>query len=172
MNHPPTGAAAMPRHALSPRDVMTEVELIWIEKRLEHWIRFGRVATDHIVTRKTRVVSFRPDAVFAFVRWSANDYGTVHSRIDILRATRPKEAYTTVPFVRPGGELCLSIQGWAKVRAVLDAIDAVEVAGVDPCDAAPNHWRHVHNRLSIGERPRPYTADRHAAWLKRKAIES
>ncbi|EQB11351.1 DUF2840 domain-containing protein [Sphingobium lactosutens] len=172
MNHPPTGAAAMPRHTPSPRDAMTDVELIWIEKRLEHWIRFGRVAAERIMTRKTRVVSFRPDAVFAFARWVANDYGTVHSRIDILRAVRSGEAYTTVPFVRPGGELYLSIQGWAKVRAVLAAIDAVEAVGVDPCDAAPDHWRHVHNRLSIGERPRPYTAERHAAWLKRKAIES
>lgn len=172
MNHPPTGAAAMPRHAPSQRDATTDVELIWIEKRLEHWIRFGRVAAERIMTRKTRVVSFRPDAVFAFVRWAANDYGTVHSRIDILRAARQGEGYTTVPFVRPGGELYLSIQGWAKVRAVLAAIDAVEAAGVDPCDAAPDHWRHVHNRLSIGARPRIYTAERHAAWLKRKAIES
>ena len=172
MNHPPTGAAATPHHAPSPRDAMTDVELNWIEKRLEHWVRFGRVAAERIMTRKTRVVSFRPDAVFAFVRWAANDYGTVHSRIDILRVTRTGEAYTTVPFVRPGGELYLSIQGWAKVRAVLAAIDVVEAAGVDPCDAAPDHWRHVHNRLSAGERPRPYTAERHAAWLKRKAIES
>lgn len=172
MNHPPTGAAAMPRSASSPPDALIDVELIWVEKRLEHWIRFGRVAADRIVTRKTRVVSFRPDAVFAFVRWAANDYGTVHSRIDIMRVARPGEAYTTAPFVRPGGELLLSIQGWAKVRAVLAAIDAVEGAGIDPCDAAPDHWRHVHNRLSVGERPRPYTVERHAAWLKRKAIES
>ena len=172
MTHPPTGMAASLRSASSPRDALTDVELIWIEKRLEHWIRFGRVAAERVISRKTRVVSFRPDAVFAFVRWAANDYGTVHSRIDILRVARPGEAYTTVPFVRPGGELYLSIQGWAKVRAVLAAIDAVETVGIDPCDAAPDHWRHVHNRLSVGERPRPYTAERHAAWLKRKAIEA
>ena len=55
-------------------------------------------------------------------------------------------------------------------RCVLAAIDAVDAAGVDPCDAAPDHWRHVHNRLSAGQPPRPYTAERHAAWLKRKAI--
>jgi hypothetical protein len=163
----PVGADA----ALPPRDGATEVELIWIEKRLEHWIRFGRVAAERIVSRKTRVVSFRPNAVFALVRWASNDYGTVHSRIDILRAIRAGEAYTTAPFVRPGGELYLSIQGWTKVRAVLAAIDAIEQAGVDPCEAAPDHWRHVHNRLSAGQPPRLYTAERHAAWLKRKAIE-
>lgn len=86
-------------------------------------------------------------------------------------AVGPCEAYTTAPFVRPGGELYLSIQRWTRVRAVLAAIDVVERAGVDPCEAAPDHWRHVHNRLSAGDWPRLYTAERHAAWLKRKAIE-
>ncbi|WP_298193123.1 DUF2840 domain-containing protein [Novosphingobium sp.] len=152
------------------REPRTEIELIWIEKRLEHWIRFGRIASERILTRKTRVVAFRPDAVIAFVRWSANDYGTVHSRIDILRAVRSREPYTTVPFVRPGGELLLSIQGWPRVRSVIEAIDQVESVGLDPCDIAPDHWRHVHNRLSAGEAFRAYTAERHQAWLKRKAL--
>ena len=163
----PTGSS--PRGAVA-RKAHTEVELIWIEKRLEHWIRFGRIASERIVTRKVRVFSFLPDAVFAFIRWSANGYGTVHSRIDILRAIRPGEAYTTVPFVRPGGELLLSLSGWPKVRAVLDAIDAIEAAGLDPCDVAPDHWRHVHNRLSAGEPARSYTPERHHAWLKRRAL--
>src|SRR5690606_41906251 len=71
----------------------TEVELTWIEKRLEHWIRFGRITQDRILTRKTRVVSFRPGAVFAFVRWTANDYGTISSRIDVVRTVAPDEPY-------------------------------------------------------------------------------
>lgn len=158
--------------ARSCRDgsISTQVELTWIEKRLQHWIRFGRIAAERIVTRRTRVFSFRPDAVLALVRWSANDYGTVHSRIDILRTVQAGEAYSTVPFVRPGGELLLSISGWPKVRTVLEAIDAIEAAGLDPCDVAPDHWRHVHNRLSAGEPPRSYTPERHHAWLKRKAL--
>ena len=112
MTHPPPGERA-PTGAVPPLpSCRTEIELIWIEKRLEHWIRFGRIAAERIVSRKTRIVSFRPDAMIAFVRWSANDYGTIHSRIDILRAVRTGEPYTTAPFVRPGGELLLSIQGW------------------------------------------------------------
>ena len=152
------------------RAALTEVELIWIEKRLEHWLRFGRIAAERILTRKTRVVSFRPGAVFAFVLWSSNDYGTVHSRIDILRAVGPGEPCSTAPFVRPGGEIYLSLKGWPKVSAVLAAIDAIEAVGVDPCDAAPDHWRHLHNRLIAGVPARAYTAERHAAWLKRKAL--
>lgn len=165
---PAPPASSMPN--AGKRNTRTEVELIWLEGRIEHWIRFGRVAGEQILSRRTRHFFFRPDAIFAFVRWMANDYGTVFSRIDILRAVRAGEAYTTVPFVRPGGELLLSITGWPRVQKVLEAVDAVEEAGLDPCDAAPDHWRHVHNRLTAGERPRPYTMERHQAWLKRKAL--
>ncbi|WP_163981027.1 DUF2840 domain-containing protein, partial [Raoultella ornithinolytica] len=78
--------------------------------------------------------------IFAFVRWAANDYGTVSSRIDIVRAVGAGEAFTTLPFVRPGGDILLKIEGWPKVSQVLAAIDATEAARVDPCDAAPDHW--------------------------------
>ena len=149
---------------------LTEVELTWIEKRYEQWLRFGRVAGERIISRRTRVVSLRAGAVFAFVRWAANDYGTVHSRIDIVQAVEHGASHTTVPFVRPGGDLLLSITGWPKIEKVLRAIDAVEAAGVDPCDASPDHWRHVGARIAIGAPPRPYGRERHEAWLKRKAL--
>ena len=153
------------------RDTLTHVELTWIEKKLEHWIRFGRIAEDRILTRRTRVVGFRPGAVFAFVRWAANDYGTIVSRIDVVRAVASREPYSTLPFVRPGGDILLKMEGWPKVQQALAAIDAVESAGVDPCDAAADHWRHVHNRVAAGHQPRPYTMERHRAWLKRREIE-
>jgi len=166
---PRVGGGPMPS-ADSP-DALTHVELTWVEKRIEYWIRFGREAGERIIDRRRRVVAFRPDAVFAFVRWAANDFGTVISRIDIVRAVDPGAAYQTLPFVRPGGEILLKVEGWPKVEKVLRHIDAVEAAGVDPCDAAPDHWRHVAHRMSAGQEPRPYTRERHQAWLKRWEIE-
>ena len=160
----------LPPGALQPRDIGTYVEIIWIEQRLEHWIRFGRIASEEVLTRRTRVLGFRVQSLFALVRWSASDFGTIHSRIDILRVVKPGEAYTTVPFVRPGGELLLSIQRWSRVARVLEAIDVIEADGIDPCEVAPDHWRHLHNRLSAGETPRGYSRERHEAWLKRKAL--
>jgi hypothetical protein len=115
-------------------------------------------------------VSFAPNAIFAVVRWAGNAYGTVSSEIDIVRAVVPGERCTTAPFMRPGGEIFLSIKSWPTVERVLQAIDAVEALGIDPADAAPDHWRHVHNRLTVGERPRSYTLTRHRAWLKRRRI--
>lgn len=151
---------------------LTQVELLWLKKRIENWIRFGRIVEETRLDRSRRVVSFAPNCLFAFVRWASNDYGTVVSRIDILRAVRPGERYSTVPYVRPGGEILLRLNGWPKVEKVLQFIDAVEALGINPADAAPDYWRHVHNRLSVNEEPRRYTRSRHQAWLHRQRVAS
>ena len=151
-------------------DGLSYVDLIWIEKRVQRWIRFGSVASEQIIDRHRSIVAFAPGDVFAFVRWASNDFGTVVSRIDILCALRPGEACSTVGFVRPGGESLLQICGWEKAERVLRAIDAIEALGVDPADVAPDHWRHIHNRLTAGAVPHAYARDRHAAWLKRQRI--
>lgn len=149
---------------------LTQVELLWLKGRVENWIRFGRVVAEQRLDRSRRVVSFAPDSVFAFVRWVSNDYGTIVSRVDILRAVNAGERYSTVPYVRPGGESLLRLNGWPKVEKALQFVDQVEALGIDPADAAPEYWRHVHNRLSVNERPRPYTRARHEAWLRRKRV--
>jgi hypothetical protein len=151
---------------------LTHVELTWREKRVEHWIRFGNIAAEKVLDRHRRIVSFAPGSIFAFVRWASNGYGTVISRVDIVRSVAPGEAFSTLPFVRPGGDILLRITGWPKVEQVLQAIDAMEAAGIDPVNAAPDHWRHVHNRLTAGEEPRQYTPARHSAWLLRQRTEA
>lgn len=148
----------------------TDVELLWLEGQIERWIRFGRLADERLIDRRRRVVSFAPGAVFALVRWQAGEFGTTLSRIAILRAVAPGEAFTTVPFVAPGAEILLNIASWPKVQAVLAAIDAVEAIGVKAEDAAPDHWRHVGARVAVGLAPRLYDRRRHCAWLLRRGL--
>jgi hypothetical protein len=147
---------------------LTRVELTWLEKRIEHWIKFGREVEQTILDHRRRVLSFAPGSVFAFVRWASNGFGTVVSRVDIVRAVLPGEPYQTLPFVRPGSEILLRISGWPNVERVLQEIDAVEALGIDAADAAPDHWRHVHNRLAAGEPARRYSPEHHRAWLLRR----
>ncbi|RRN63459.1 DUF2840 domain-containing protein [Caulobacter sp. 602-1] len=148
----------------------TQVELLWLEGQIERWIRFGRLSGERLIDRRRRIVGFAPGAVFAFVRWRSGDYGTVESRITIMRAVGPRAAFTTVPLVAPGAELLLDIAGWPKVQAVLAAIDTVELTGVRPEDAAPDHWRHVHSRILVGLAPRTYNRMRHRAWRLRQGM--
>jgi len=156
------------RAVIPARDDRTRVDLLWIEKKVERWVRFGRPIEDHILDRRRRRLGFAPDSVFAFVRWASNDFGTVVSRIDIVRAVRSGEPYQTVPGIDPGADSLLRVSGWPKVQRVFEAIDAVDALGIDPADVAPDHWRHVHNRLAARETPRPYTLARHDVWLARR----
>ena len=150
------------------QEPLTSVGLVFYRDRVEHWLRFGRDAGERILDRRRRLVFFAPGAVFAFVRWQANDFGTVLSRIDILRACGAGEPCATVPGVEPGGEILLRLSGWARVQGLLALIDAVEQAGVEAADVAPTYWQHVHNRFLCGEHPRPYGRDQHRAWLLRR----
>jgi hypothetical protein len=154
------------------QDTLTHIELIWHERQIEHWIRFGRDVAEKILDRRRRILSFAPDSIVAYVRWSSGDFGTIVSRIDILRTVRRGEAFSTVPYVRPGGEILLRVTGWPKVERVLQAIDAVEQIGIHAADACPDHWRHVHNRLAAGEVSRPYGREQHRAWMLRKGIDA
>ena len=161
-----------PMPSAPSHDDMTHVELTWIEKKIEYWIRFGREAHEQVLDRRRRVVSFRSDTIFAFVRWAANDYGTIISRIDIVRAVAPGEPHQTLPFVRPGGEILLKIEGWPKVEDVLHHVDAIEAIGIEAEAVSPEHWRHVHNRMAVGQQPRAYTVEQHRAFLLRRRAGS
>lgn len=166
---PPSGGHAAPADAPPS---LTLVELTWREKQIEFWIRFGRPCFQQIIDPHRRIVGFAPDTIFAFVRWTANDHGTIASRLDILRAVDAGEPHQTLPYVSPGGDILLKVEGWPRVARVLEAIDRIEASRIAPDDVPPDHWRHIHHRLAANEEPRNYTPLRHAAWLKRREVSS
>ncbi|TAJ79779.1 MAG: DUF2840 domain-containing protein [Sphingobium sp.] len=149
---------------------LTHVTLIWQEGRREDWLKFGKPVANRIIDRKQRIESYAAGQVFGLVRWTSNEYGTVRSTLDIVRAVAADEPRASVPQVDPGGDLLLSVHGWPKVAQVFRLIDAIEASGIDPCDVAPDHWRHIHNRLAASDVPRGYSPARHRAWLQRKAL--
>lgn len=149
---------------------LTHVTLVWQEGRREDWLKFGKPVANRIIDRKQRIESYAAGQVFGLVRWASNDYGTVRSTLAIVRAVGAGEPCTVVPQVDPGGDVLLSVHGWPKVAQVFRLIDAIEASGIDPCDVAPDHWLHIHNRLAARDVPRGYSPARHRAWLKRKAL--
>ena len=159
------GATAEP-----PPEAFTQVELIWIEKQTEHWIRFGRERRVQILDRRRRILVFPPGSVLALVRWAANEHGTVLSRLDILRTVDRDAPCQTVPTVTPGAEVLLHVDGWPKVERVLQLIDAIEALGIAPAAASPAYWRTLGNRLAARSPLPGYTAERHAAWLAGRSL--
>ncbi len=148
----------------------TQVDLTFIARQIEQWCPIGRAVEEVAKDAEHRTLFFAPGSVFALARWTTTAFGTVVARLDILRAAAPGQSYTTVPFVRPGAEALLRLDGWPKVEQALQAIELVRATGVDPADAAPDYWLHVGNRLAAEQHPRPYTRARHAVWKLRQRI--
>lgn len=166
----PPVAGSPSAHAGDPP--FTHVTLVWQHGVREDWLRFGKPVAERIIDRRTRVESYATGQVFALVRWASNAFGTIRSTLDIVRAVGNGEAYTRLPQVEPGGDVLLSVRTWPKVRRVFTLIDAIEQDGTDLCQVAPDHWRHMHNRLAAGMEPRTYSLDRHRAWIGRRRQRS
>lgn len=98
---------------------LTSVELVFYRDRIERWLRFGRDVGERILDRRSRLILFAPDAVFAFVRWEGNEHGTVLSRIDILRARGVGERISTVPGVTPGQPAHPTITARAIIASIV-----------------------------------------------------
>ncbi len=171
-----TAGAALPLRPAETRvsddTPLAHVTLFWREGKHEDWLKFGKPVATRIVSRSERIESYAPGQVFGLVRWASNDYGTIRSSLDIVRAVEPGEPATPLAQVDPGGDVLLSVHGWPKVAQVFRLIDAIEASGIDPCEVALDHWRHIHNRMAAREVPRAYTPARHRAWLQRKDLLS
>lgn len=165
----PVVMAGPSSHSTEP---LTWVELVFDPGRTERWIRFGQAVDQRIVSRRNRFVAFRPGAVFAYVRWAANAYGTVVSRLDILQAADPTRDRIAISGVVPGAVSLLRLSGWPRVRRALDLIDVVESGGFEPGEVAPDYWRHVHARMAVSLPPLAYTAERHRAFRLRQQVSS
>lgn len=155
-----------------PPAVMTDVELPWIEGRLEAQLRFGRVAAERSVGPHKRIVSFRPGATFGLTRCTAADMGQMTWRLAIVTATAVGTPSIAYPGIDPGGDLLLDLDALEPIRAVLVEIDLIEASGIDLCDVAPDHWRHIAAQMAAALPFRSYGAERHIAWLRRRTIES
>jgi len=170
MTHAASTAGQSAAAAAAHPDELTTVDLTWIEGEVEQWLRFGAAVAEHRIDPRRRALSFAAGTTFALVRWTSNGIGTVLSRIDVVRTVEPGAALQTLPLVRPGGEVLLTVSGWQRVERVLGHMDAIEAAGIDPAEVDLDHWRHVHHRTAAGQRPSDYTAARHRFAVMRRTI--
>jgi len=171
---PTNSLPLMPPRAFSaPNDdaPLTRVSLLYVEQRINLYLRFGCPLRVHQIDRWRRCAVFPPAQLFCRIRWESNDYGTTRWQLMVLQSGRPQERMQRVRGVRPGAHILLNAEGERNVRAVLSQIDAIEAQCIEPADISPTYWRLLSNRLAARESLPDYDADRHAAWLAGRALQ-
>lgn len=151
---------------------LTRVEIAFYPDYLNWWLRFGTPDEQHDLDRRRSLALFKPDRVFGYLRWRANEYGTQDWRFTIVRSHTPSVTLSRVEGVYPGGEVLFFVTGKAKVKRALLQIDTLEAAGFEPAEVSPAYYRHVHNRIAVSRPVSTYSRDQHAAFLAAKAVAS
>ncbi len=139
-----------------PERGLTRVTVLFLAERVNDRVRFGTPTAERIIDRRARIELYAPGAVFGYVQWRADRYGTQLWRLWVLQAAKPGERAETVPGVAPAAHIWLSAAGMARVTRALALIDAIESQGLDPATLPESYWRTVHNRLAAGLEPRVY----------------
>lgn len=164
-----------PQTALPPRPIHMKVSLAFVEHRVNVYLRFGQPMREITLDRWRRVAAFAPGAVCCRIKWIGNDYGTALWQLMVLQAPMPfddmQQDVQGIAGVLPGARILLRADGEPQVKAVLEVIDAIELAGIDLCAVAPTYWRTVGNRLAARQPLPAYTPERHAAHLARGALQ-
>lgn len=151
-------------------ELFTRVEIAFYPEHLNHWLRFGTPDVEHRLDRRRALAFFRPGRLFGYVRWSANAYGTQDWRLSIVRSARPGEDIRRIDGVAPGGTVLLFAVGKAPVKRALQQIDTLETDGFDPAEVSPAYFRHLHNRIAVGQPVHAYTQAQHAAHRAAQAV--
>jgi hypothetical protein len=149
---------------------LTRVTILFLPERVNDRVRFGAPRSTRIIDRRCRVELFAPGAVFAYVQWRANRYGTEHWRLWVLEAARAGERAETVPGIAPGARIWLSTGGATQVTRALALIDAIEAQALDPVSLPESYWRTAHNRIAAGLEPRVYASAEHAERQSRGGL--
>jgi len=149
---------------------LTRVSLVYVEQRINLYLRFGEPVRTIRLDRWRRVAMFPPGSVFCRIRWHASDYGTIRWQLMVMQTCTPLGAAQRIPGVLPGARLLLHAEGEPAVRAVLARIDAAEALGNAAIDVSPAYWRTLGNRLAARLALPEYTAERHAAWLAGRTL--
>jgi len=165
-----TSRRPWPQAAQPQQPIHMRVSLAFVEDRVNVYLRYGEPVREIKLDRWRRVAVLAPAAVCCRIKWIGDDYGTALWQLMVLQASMPFDDMQRVAGVSPGARILLRADGESQVKAVLELIDGIETAGIEPCDAAATYWRTVGNRLAARQPLPAYTAERHAAHLAREAL--
>ena len=159
--------------ALDPRflvDNLTHVELVLRPRKLEQWLRFGKPIKITKIDKRRQVASFKPYNTFAFVRFASNGKERVIHRLDIVETRRHDDGYQTLPFVRPGGFILLSLNTVEQVDQALRTIDSIERNGVPLTEVPAWYWQELDSDLQSNHPPIIYTLEIHRSSIKNNSL--
>ena len=160
----------LPMKEANMTDYLTRVHLHYGRDSFNYYIRFGIPKYRDDYSGREAYEYYSCGAIFGYVRWETNDYGTISWRFFVLRGGDPTMTVCNIQGITPGAEVLLDVSGKTRVHSLFAAIDLIERAEIDLYDVAPWYWTHANARLNASLDTLPYEAGLHNAWLLEREV--
>ena len=132
----------------------TLVQLHFVRGIINHRLRFGQPETKTELDKYRSLASFPEGSIFGYIRWRANEYGTIEWRTYVLKA-QSGGYISHVGGISPAVKILMSAQGKPAVQRCLKALDKLEKEAGGTLDNVPeSYWSGFNNALLLRKSPR------------------
>src|SRR6266702_4856832 len=102
-------------HSVRPNDAteasLTRVSLVYLEQRINLYLRFGHPVRELRIDRWRRYAFFSPTTNFCRVYWESNEFGTTRWQLLVLGTCTSRDAMQCIMGIQPGARLLLRAEG-------------------------------------------------------------
>ena len=132
----------------------TLVQLHFVRGMINHRLRFGQPETKTKLDKYRSLASFSDGSIFGYIRWRANEYGTIDWRVYVLKA-QSSGYISHVNGISPAVKILMSAEGKPAVKRCLNALDKLEKqAGGSLVSIPEAYWPKFNNALLLRKAPR------------------
>jgi len=133
---------------------MSFVQLHFVRGRINHRLRFGVPAQIKTLDKYRSIAIFKPDSIFGYIRWRANEYGTQDWRVYVAKA-QEDGFLSKAHGINPAVNILVSAQGKPVVKRCLKALDDLESQANGGLETVPeSYWGVFNNALLLRKTPR------------------
>lgn len=132
----------------------TLVQVHFVKGLINHRLRFGTPQSLSKLDKYRSIAVFNSGAIFGYIRWRANAFGTQDWCVYVLKAQT--EGYISeVIGVSPAVKILLFAQGKPAAKRCLSALDALEIeAGGSLSNVPESYWSSFNNAVLLRKTPR------------------
>lgn len=140
--------------------MLTHVQIHFVKDIVNHRLLFGEPIETIKLDRFRRLAVFEPQSIFGYIRWRANNFGTIDWKLYVAK-TGGDGLMTQVRGISPAVKLLVSVSGRDPMKRALPVLDDIKAKSNTGLIGVPeSYWQAVHTSLllrsSLHELPRHY----------------
>ena len=127
--------------------MLTHVQIHFVKDIINHRLLFGEPYEVITLDRYRRLAVFKPNEIFGYIRWRANQYGTTEWRLFIIKSG-VAGYMTQVKGISPAVKILISVSGRERMKRALSALDVLKANTKNGLQGIPeSYWKIVQSSL-------------------------